>query len=580
MGETVPDISASRGGQPDASGDGAGGSGDERARISRAARVVAAMTMASRVAGLVRDAAISAVFGTGAGADAFFVAFRIPNLMRRVVAEGATSAAFVPVFTDSLTSGGRAAAIRAAAAVGGAALIVLAALTLLGMAFSGPLTTLFAPGFASDPAKQELTVSLTRWTFPYLLLVGSAAWAMGVHHTFRHFALPAAGPVLMNLSMIAFALFAAPRMEAPAWALVAGVLAGGAAQVAIQFPALWSYGLRPAMFAELAHPAVRRCGGLVFAALVGGSVYQVNVLLGTVFASLLPAGSVSYLWYADRLFEFPLGIVAVAVGTAALPSLSAQASGKDYESMGETVVHSMSLTIAFCLPAAVGLWLLSHDITSLLFERGSFSATDTAMTARALEAGVPGLVGVGLVRVLSSAFFALEATRVPVTAGIATMVLNVVLSIAFMGAPSHGQPWWGASMLDAASRVLSVADLRHAGLSLATGLAATANALLLLALLRRRLPSMSLASFARSAMLHLAAAGAMALVVLTWLAMLGEADFAGIAIARVGGGVVLGCAAYFAASAALGSREILELMQAAGLARAGNDAADGRRPPV
>src|SRR5688572_9127316 len=218
MGETVPDISASGGGQPRAPDGPVREIVDERATVSRAARVVAAMTMASRVAGLVRDAAISAVFGTGAGADAFFVAFRIPNLMRRVVAEGATSAAFVPVFTDNLRSGGREAAVRASAAVGGAAVLVLTALTALGMVLAGPLTSLFAPGFASDPAKQDLTVSLTRGTFPYLLLVGSAAWAMGVHHTFRRFALPAAGPVLMNLSMIAFALVAAPRMDAPAWA--------------------------------------------------------------------------------------------------------------------------------------------------------------------------------------------------------------------------------------------------------------------------------------------------------------------------------------------------------------------------
>jgi putative peptidoglycan lipid II flippase len=565
MGETVPHNSALGGGQTTTADD----RGEERARVSRAARVVAAMTMVSRVAGLVRDAAISAIFGTGSGADAFFVAFRIPNLMRRVVAEGATSAAFVPVFTDSLASGGRIAAVRTSAAVGGAAVLVLAGLTALGMALAGPLTTVFAPGFASDPSKQELTIALTRWTFPYLLFVGSAAWAMGVHHTFRRFALPAAGPVLMNLSMIAFALAAGPRMEAPAWALVAGVLVGGAAQVAVQLPALWSYGLRPAMFANLAHPAVRRCGGLVFAALVGGSVYQVNVLLGTVFASLLPAGSVSYLWYADRLFEFPLGIVAVAVGTAALPSLSAQAAGRDYEAMGETVVHAMSLTIAFCLPAAVGLWLLSHEITSLLFERGSFLAADTAMTARALEAGVPGLVGVGLVRVLSAAFFALEATRVPVVAGLATMVLNVVLSIAFMGAPSHAEPWWGGAMLDAASRILSVIDLRHAGLSLATGLAATANAAMLLALLRRRLPSMALGPFARSGLLHAAAAAAMAVVVVAWLAMLASAEFAGAALVRVTGGVALGCAAYFAAAAALGSREILELLESAGFRAAG-----------
>jgi len=556
MGETVSDTNASVRGQP-------GASTDERGRVSHAARVLALMTMASRVAGLVRDAAISAVFGTGAGADAFFVAFRIPNLFRRVVAEGATSAAFVPVFTERLASGGPESAVRAAGAVGGAALLVLAALTVAGMAGAEALTALFAPGFSRDPAKQELTASLTRWTFPYLLLVGSAAWAMGVHHTFRRFALPAVGPVLMNFSIIAFTLAAAPQMATPAWALVAGVLFGGAAQVALQLPSLWRRGLRPSMFVELRHPAVGRSGRLVLAALLGGSVYQVNVLLATVFASLLPAGTVSYLWYADRLFEFPLGIVAVAVGTAALPSLSSQAAARHLDAMGETVVHSMSLTIAFCLPAAVGLWLLAHDITALLFERGSFGATDTAMTAWALKASVPGLIGVGLVRVLSGAFFALEKTRVPVLAGLFTMLLSAVLSVALMGPPMAGPPWWGSQALAAAGDLLRVADLRHAGLSLATGLAATANAMVLLAVLLRVLPGMPMRSFARSVLLHSAAAAAMALIVVAWMALISSWEFAGAVAARVVGGIALGCAGYLAVAAALGSSEIRDLLRAA-----------------
>ncbi|MFN2376498.1 MAG: murein biosynthesis integral membrane protein MurJ [Candidatus Binatia bacterium] len=554
MGETLPDINAVRAGQT-----GSSGSSDERGRVSSAARVVAGMTTVSRVAGLARDAAISAVFGTGLGADAFFVAFRIPNLMRRVVAEGATSAAFVPVFTDSLAAGGRPAAIRAAAAVGGAAVLVLAFLTLAGMAASGALTTLFAPGFSGDPAKAALTASLTRWTFPYLLLVGSAAWAMGVHHTFRNFALPAAGPVLMNLSMIAFALGAAPWMEAPAWALVAGVVVGGLAQVLLQLPSLWKYGLRAAMFVDLGHPAVGRCGGLMLAALLGGSVYQVNVLLATVFASVLPAGTVSYLWYADRLFEFPLGIVAVAVGTAALPSLSSQAARRHFDGMGETVVHAMSLTIAFCLPAAVGLMLLAHDITELLFERGSFVAADTAMTAWALQASVPGLLGVGLVRVLSAAFFALERTRVPVAAGLFTMLVNALLSIALMGPGEPGTAWWGAAALASLQAAIGIADLRHAGLALAAALSATANAVILLLLLRRALPRLPLARLGRPLLQHAAAAAAMAGVVLGWIHVASPWSFAGAVAVRVGVGVGLGLASYFVAAIALGSREVKEL---------------------
>jgi len=564
MGVTVPDINASVSGQP-----------DERGRVSRAARVVALMTLASRVAGLARDAAISSVFGTGAGADAFFVAFRIPNMLRRVVAEGATSAAFVPVFTERLAVGGPASAVRAAGAVGGAAVLVLAALTVAGMSSPAALTTIFAPGFSREPAKLELTISLTRWTFPYLLLVGSAAWAMGVHHTFRRFALPALGPVVMNLSIIAFALIAAPRMTTPAWALVAGVLVGGAAQVAVQIPSLWRCGLRPAMFTELRHPAVGRCGRLVLAALLGGSVYQVNVLLATVFASLLPAGTVSYLWYADRLFEFPLGIVAVAVGTAALPSLSSQAAAQQFEAMGDTVVHSMSLTIAFCLPAAVGLWMLSHDITALLFERGSFGATDTAMTAWALKASVPGLLGVGLVRVLSAAFFALEKTRVPVLAGLFTMLLNAVLSVALMGPPVAGPSWWGSGALSTLGELVRIADLRHAGLALATGLSASANAAILLVVLLGVMPRMPMKLLARSVLLHVTAASAMALFVLAWTSMASSWTFPGVVAVRVVGGVAFGCTGYLAVAALLGSAEIRDLLLAVGVRVPGQAPASG-----
>lgn len=539
-----------------------GGQIDERRSVSRAAHVLGLMTAGSRVAGLLRDAAVSAVFGTGPGADAFFVAFRIPNLMRRVVAEGAASAAFVPVLTESLGSGGPAATVRAAGAVGGAAVVVLALLTLAGMAAAGPLTGLFAPGFARDAAKEALTVSLTRWTFPYLLLVGTAAWAMGVQHTFRRFALPALGPILMNLAIILFALGLAPRMEAPAWALVAGVLVGGLLQVAVQGPSLWRLGLRPAMFLEVAHPAVRRCGRLMVAAVLGGSVYQLNVLVATVFASLLPAGTVSYLWYADRVFEFPLGIVAVAVGTAALPSLSAQASARHYEGMAETVVHAMSLTVAFCLPAAVGLLLLSGDITALLFQRGSFGPRDTAMTAWALQASVPGLLGVGLVRVLSSAFFALEKARVPVVSGVATLVVGALLSVALMGPAEAGPVWWGGAMVATLQRAIALGDLRHAGLSLATGLASTANALFLFLVLRRLLPGMRLGSFVRSAALHGGAALLMAAAVFAWTSLAASWAFHGALALRVAVGVGGGCAVYLAAAATMGSVEIREVLAA------------------
>ena len=551
MSETSPSTNASAGGQT-----------DERSRVSRAAHLLAAMTLVSRVAGLARDAAISAVFGTGLMADAFFVAFRIPNLFRRVVAEGAASTAFVPVFTESLVAGGKPAAVRAAAAVGGVAVVVLCSLTLVGMLASGFLTDLFAPGFSSDATKEALTASLTCWTFPYLVLVGVAAWAMGVHHTLRSFALPAVGPVVMNLSIIVFALGVAPLLAAPVWALVGGVLVGGALQVAVQVPSLWRQGFRPAMFAAWTHPAVRRCGRLVLPAVFGGSVYQVNVLLGTVFASLLPAGTVSYLWYADRLFEFPLGVVAVAVGTAALPSLSSQAAAGRTDAMGETVVHAMGLTVAFCLPAAVGLAMLAPEITALLFERGSFDAHDTAMTAWALAAGAPGLLGVGLARVLSSAFFALERTRIPVLVGVATMALNVVLSMALMGPVQEEASWWGASVVETLGQYLAIANLRHAGLSLATGLSATINAAVLLWALHRVLPRLPLAALARSVFLHSVATLGMALMVASWCSVAVAWFGSGAAGPVVAGAVTLGGATYLVLSSIFGSSEIRELLGA------------------
>lgn len=544
-----------------------GGQTDERGRVSRAAHLIAAMTALSRLAGLARDAAVSAVFGAGMGADAFFVAFRIPNLLRRVVAEGATSAAFVPVFTDHLVHGGPAAAAKAAGAVGGAAFLLLAGLTLAGMAASEPLTVLFAPGFTRDEAKLALTISLTFWTFPYVLFVGAAAWAMGLLHTFRRFALPAAGPVLMNLAVVVSALALAPRLGVPAYGLVAGILVGGVLQFGVQIPELRRLGLRPAMFLELGHPAVRRSGRMMVAALLGGAVYQINVLVATVFASLLPEGTVAYLWYADRLFEFPLGIVAVAVGTAALPSLAGQARAGHLTAMGETVVHAMNLTVAFCLPAAVGLWMLSSDITSLLFERGNFSAVDTAMTAWALRAFVPGLLGVGLVRVLASAFYALERPRVPVLAGLLTLVLNAVLGLALMGPGDATVDWWGAEATLALGRALHLADLRHAGLAAATGIAASVNALVLLLVLRAVLPGLRLSLFARSAGLHAIAAAVMAAAVAAWLAELSDWGFPGATVWRVAGGVVVGGSSYLATALGLGSPEVGELLGTAGLGR-------------
>jgi len=531
---------------------------DERATVTRAAHVLAAMTALSRVSGLVRDMTVSAFFGTGLAAEAFFVAFRLPNLFRRIAAEGAASAAFVPVFTESLARGGPGAAVVAAAAVGGVTMVALLALTVAGMAAAEPMTDLFAPGFAADPDKRARTISLTFWTFPYLLMVGTAAWSMGVLHTFRSFAVPALGPVLLNASIIACAFLLVPSLEQGEYALVAGVLIGGALQVAVQAPSLWRLGMRPRMFASPGHLAVRRTGPLLVAAVFGGAVYQINVLIATIFASLLPAGAVSYLWYADRVFEFPLGIVAVAVGTAALPSLAGHASAGRRDGLRSTVVHALTLTTAYCLPAAAGLLLLAPDIVELLLERGRFSSQDTMMTAWALKAQVPGLLGVALVRVLSSAFYAIGRPRVPVYAAVVALIANLVVSLALMGPPAVTSDWWAGRWMEVATQILGVADLRHAGLAMATGIAATLNALILLVALQVRLRGLPLTTMMRSLALQCLAAAMMTAAVAAALSTLAAMDAP--AGARVGIGLAVGVAVYLAAGAMLGSREIVETL--------------------
>ncbi|HYC01338.1 MAG TPA: murein biosynthesis integral membrane protein MurJ [Candidatus Limnocylindrales bacterium] len=529
---------------------------DERARLTGAAQVLAGMTALSRASGLVRDVVIGATFGTGAGADAFFAAFRLPNLFRRIAAEGAASAAFVPVFTSALLRSGTAGAAQAAAAVGGVTIVSLAVLSAIGMAAAEPLTDLLAPGFAADPEKRALTVSLTRWLFPYLLLVGTAAWAMGVLHTFRNFAVPAWGPVLLNASIIACAWLLRPALSPPEYALVIGVLLGGSLQVAVQVPWLLRIGLRPRMFLDIADAAVRRTGPLLVAAVFGGAVYQLNVLVATLLASLLPAGSVSFLWYADRLFEFPLGIVAVAVGTAALPTMAALAREERRRELAATVVHSLSLTLAWCLPAALGLLLLAPDIVELLLQRGRFTAHDTVMTAWALQAQAPGLIGVAAARVLSGAFYALDRPRVPVLAAALAVVANAIMALALMGPPEPSAPAV-AHWIGAAGAAVRIADLRHAGLALATAVAASINAAILLVMLRVRLRELSLRAVLGPIVVHAGAAAVMAATVAAVRSALAAPGGEGAAV-RVAAAMTAGVATYVAAAWAMGSAQIRE----------------------
>lgn len=481
----------------------------ENRQIARAAGLVGGLTLVSRVAGLVRDSVVGYYFGTGVAADAFFVAFRIPNLLRRFVAEGAMSTAFIPVFTDYLTHRSRAEAVRAASALATLFALLLALLTLIGIVFAPFWTALFAPGFLAEPGKFELTVRLTRWVFPYIFLISLVALASGILNSLRHFAAPALSPVLLNLSIILAALLVCPRLAEPVQGLAYGVVIGGVLQLALQIPPLRQHGIYIQPLWEPRHEAVGRALKLMGPMVFGAAVYQINIMVDTILASVLPSGSVSYLWYADRVFEFPLGIFAVALGTAALPSFAAQAARGAYDELKDSLRFSVRLTNFIVLPAAVGIALLATPITSVLFQRGAFGYAQAELTGNALVAFSAGLWSVSMVRLVVPAFYALNNTATPVKCAVAAFVANCLFSLLLMGpVPASGESRTAAAIAWITQSVTLI-DLRHAGLALATSLSASVNLVFLVAALRRHLGPLGLSRVLPSLMRSVVASLAM-----------------------------------------------------------------------
>ena len=435
-----------------------------RRAVARAAAVVSAATLASRVLGFLRDLLIARAFGAGVTTDAFFVAFRLPNLLRRLVAEGALSSAFIPVFTEYVTRRSRADTLRMLRAVSGAMLLLLGTLTALGVLAAPWIVRIMAPGFFASPAVGDLTVRMARLMFPYLFFVGLAALVMGVLNAHRHFLLPALSPVALNVGIILGAVVLAPRLPEPVIGLALGVLLGGAAQFLIQVPWLVTRGLlAPPRFA-FSHPAVRRILLLMAPVVVGQSATHIGTVVNTIIASFLAKGSVSYLYYADRLVEFPLGVFGVAIATAVLPTLSEQAARRDKQGLRETLSFSLRLATFVSVPAAVGLFVLSEPIVRALYERGRFGPAETAGTAAAVAMYALGIVGSTTAKISAQAFFALGDTRTPVKVAVGVMVLNCAMA-AVLARP-----------------------LGHVGLALAIAVASTVNAIALTILLRRRLP--------------------------------------------------------------------------------------------
>lgn len=435
----------------------------ENARVAKAAGVVGLATMLSRIFGFIRDMVVAAFFGAGFATDAFFVAFRIPNLLRRLFAEGSLTISFVPVFTEYLKTRSREEALELANVSFTVLSIILVIVSIAGVLLSPLIVSVMAPGFLKTPDKYELTVFLTRIMFPYIFFISLVALCMGILNSLRHFASPALSPVILNIAMILAALFLRDFFDEPILALAIGVMIGGFLQLLFQLPFLSRLGVHLKPDLNFRHPGVKRIGFLMLPAVFGAAVYQINIFISTLLASFLPEGSVSYLYYADRLVELPLGVFAIAIGTAALPSFSEQATKGEFGEMKRTIAFSLRLMLFITIPAMIALIALRVPIISVLFERGEFDLRSTILTAQALLYYAVGLWAFSTIRVIVAAFYALQDTKTPVRIAIVALIVNTVMSIILMF------------------------PLKHGGLALATSIASAVNVVILSAILARRI---------------------------------------------------------------------------------------------
>ena len=510
--------------------------------LVRAFATVSGLTLVSRLLGYGRDVLIAAALGAGVTSDAFFVAFKLPNFFRRLFAEGAFAAAFVPVFARSLEGQGREEARRLAdetLAVLAAVLLVLVLAVEIAMPL---LITLMAPGFTEDPGKFALTVELTRITFPYLLLISLTALFGGMLTSSGRFAAFAGAPILLNIALIAAALVARASPEIGAGhALAWGVSLGGVAQLLLLVVALRRAGMMPRLRLPRLTPGVKKILVLFGPAAFGAGIVQINLLVDQFIASFLPTGAISYLYYADRINQLPLGVIGIAVGTALLPLLSRQIEAGDDSGANDSQSRAVELVMVFCLPSAAALTVIARPIIAVLFERGAFDAATTDASAAALVAFAVGLPAYVLIKVFAPGFFARQDTSTPVRIAVVGLVTNIVLNLVFI--------WY----------------LAHVGIALATALAAWVNGgLLCWVLMRRghfqpddrlkqRLPRILIASGAMTA----------ALWAVAWLVdghgLQGTADEALALLAYlVVGGLVYGAAGHLLGAFSL--REIRAMM--------------------
>jgi len=413
---------------------------------------VSGMTLISRVVGFLRDMIMAQYFGAGFATDAFFVAAKLPNLLRRIFAEGAFSQAFVPVLAEYKNHNTLEETRDFAASVAGLLLMVLVIFTLVGMICAGTVILITAPGFTQDTSKFTLTTTLLRITFPYILFISLASLVGGVLNTWRLFSIPAFTPTILNLCYIIFAIFFRnyfhPQILAMAWA----IFVGGVLQLAFQLPYLRKIGMPILPKFDLKNSALWRVVRLMLPAIFAMSIAQISLVINTIFASYLPSGSISWLYYADRLMEFPTGVLGVALGTILLPSLSRHASSKNLVEFSKTLDWGVRLCLLLALPATVGLAIISKPLTMTLFMHGKFNMFDVLMTQQALIAYAIGLLGLILVKVFGPGFYANQNIKTPVKIAIFVLICTQLMNLAFIG------------------------PLKHAGLALSIGLGACINA--------------------------------------------------------------------------------------------------------
>ncbi|WP_171479071.1 murein biosynthesis integral membrane protein MurJ [Acinetobacter haemolyticus] len=399
----------------------------------RSTVIVSAMTMLSRVLGLVRDIVLLNVFGAGKDFDTFVVAFRIPNFFRRLFAEGAFSQAFIPVLTEYKTSRTHAEVQILISRVFGCLLTAMSLLTLIAMIAAPVIIYIYAPGFHQDPEKFALAVDLFRLTIPYLMFMSLTAFASSILNSYGSFASPAFAPVLLNIAMIAGAWWLTPFMAEPIMALGWAVVVAGVLQLAIQIPELWKKKLLIPPKVDFKHEGVDRILKLMLPALFGVSVTQINLLLNTIWASFMQDGSVSWLYSAERMTELPLGLIGVAIGTVILPSLSARHAEQDQTKFRGMLDWAAKIIMLVGIPASIALFMLSTPIIQALFQRGEFTLQDTQMTALALQCMSAGVISFMLIKVFAPGFYAQQDTKTPVRVGLIAVAANAILNVLFIG---------------------------------------------------------------------------------------------------------------------------------------------------